>query len=202
VLLPETNPGSLVPPASTVRFSILRNRGVVISVLVLAVVAGVCAWIFRPWRDTYSFLNSTLGNQSVPNVQESGFYFQEYDQAGNPFRWTNGKARLVIPIDRQRLPTGLVLKLEIYRPADVKTALVQVVVNNRELTKQQVPLGKWESSSAGRFPARSLDLTGIDLGDELVLDILSDTFLAKTDGRTLGVLVRGVELLHEAPAPQ
>ena len=202
VLIPETNAGSLAPRASTGRFSILRNRGVVASVLVLAVVAGVCSWRFWPWRDKYSFLNAPLGNEFVPEVQESGFYDQEYDQGGRPFRWTNGKGRLVIPIDRRKPPTGLVMKLDIFRPAQVKTVWVQIVANNRELTKQQVPLGKWEGSSAGRFPVRPLDLTGVDLGDELVLDIISDTFISKTDGRTLGVLVRGVELFHEAPAPQ
>ena len=43
---------------------------------------------------------------------------------------------------------------------------------------------------------------GIELGDELVLDILSDTFIRMPDQRTLGVVVGGVELRHEAPAPQ
>jgi hypothetical protein len=49
-----------------------------------------------------------------------------------------------------------------------------------------------------------LDLTGIDLGDELVLDIISDTFVPKGEAgrRTLGVVVEGIELRREAPAPQ
>ncbi len=201
VLIPGTNPGSLAPRASTGRFSILKNRGVVASVLVLAVVAGVCSWLFWPWRDKYSFLNGTLGSQVVPEVQESGLYYQESDEHGNPFRWTNGKGRLVIPIDRRKPPTGLVLKLEIYRPAGVKTVRVQIVANNRELVEQEIALGEWEGSSAGRFPLSMLDLTGIDLGDELVLDMNSDTFVSPTDQRTLGVLVRGIEVLHLAPAP-
>jgi hypothetical protein len=203
VLIPETNPGSLAPPASTGRFSILRNRRVLPAVLGLAVVAGVCGWLFWPWWGKPSFLNVVLGNQFVPGVEESGFSFQEYDDLGEAFRWTDGKGRLVIPIDRHKPPTGLVLKLDIFRPPHVKTVLIQIVANNRELFKQHVPLGIWAGSAAGRFPPGTLDLTGIDLGDELVLDIISETFRPKgTDARTLGVLVRGVELLHDAPTPQ
>jgi regulation of enolase protein 1 (concanavalin A-like superfamily)/predicted RNA-binding Zn-ribbon protein involved in translation (DUF1610 family) len=196
VLVPETNRGSLAPRASTGRFSILKDRRVVASVLVVAVVAGVCSWLFWPPRDKYPFENATLGNQFVPGLRESGFYQQEYSKGGELFRWTNGKARLVIPIDRRNPPTGLVLKLEIYRPAEVKTVRVQIVANHRELTEQQIPLGEWEGTSAGKFPASALDLTGIDLGDELVLDIISDTFNPKADRRTLGVVVSGVELRY------
>jgi hypothetical protein len=203
VLTPKTNPGPLAPRASTGRFSILNNHRVVVSVLLLAVVAGFCSWLFWPRRVTdYSFLNGTLGNQFVPEVEESGFHEEEYGKAGNPFRWTDGKGRLVIPIDRRKPPTGLAVELEIYRPVEVKTAWVKIVANNRELIKQHIPLRKWQGSSAGKFSDRSLDLTGMDLGDELVLEIISDTFNPTTDKRTLGVLVRGVEVLHEAPAPQ
>jgi regulation of enolase protein 1 (concanavalin A-like superfamily) len=202
VLIPEANPGSFAPRASTGKFSILKDRRALASVLVLAVVAGVCSWLFWPWRDRDSFPIATLGNQSVPGVQESGFYRQEYNKAGEPFRWTNGKARLTIPIDRRKPPKGLVLKLEIYRPAQVKTVRVQIVANNRELTEQQIPLEEWDGASAGKFPDRVLDLTRIDLGDGLVLDIISDTFIPGTDRRTLGVVVSGVELRYEAAAPQ
>jgi hypothetical protein len=76
------------------------------------------------------------------------------------------------------------------------------VANNRVLIKQLIPLWEWQGGSAGKFPAKLLDLTGIDLGDELVMDVISDMFIPKTDQRTLGVLVNGVELRHEAPAPQ
>ncbi len=48
VLVPETNPGSLAPRESTGTFSILKNRGVVGSMLVLAVVAGLCNLLFWP----------------------------------------------------------------------------------------------------------------------------------------------------------
>ncbi len=203
VLIPETNPGSLAPRASTGRFSIQKDRRVVASVLVLAVVAGVCSWLFWPRRvKDYSFLNGTLGNQFVPEVEESGFWQEEYSKAGKPFRWTDGKGRLVIPIDRRKPPTGLVVELGILRPAEVKTAWVQIVANNRVLFKQQIALWKWEGGSAGKFPDKMLDLTGIDLGDELVLDIISDTFTPKADQRTLGVVVEGIEVRREAPAPQ
>jgi serine/threonine protein kinase len=201
VLIPETKPAPLAPPASTDRFSILKNRGVVASVLVLAIVASVCSWLFWPWRDKYWYLNTSLGNQFIPEVQESGFHQEEFNKAGEPYRWTNGNARLVIPIDRRKPPTGLVVQLFLVRPAQVNTVWVQIVANNHELTKQQVSLEKSEGMSWS--PPGVLDLTGIDVGDELVLDIISDTFIPQeTTPRTLGVVVRRVELLHEAPPPQ
>jgi hypothetical protein len=49
---------------------------------------------------------------------------------------------------------------------------------------------------------RTFDLAGIDLGEALVLDIVSDTFIPKDDGgpkedsRILGVQVKGVTLLR------
>ena len=144
----------------------------------------------------------SLGNHFVPEVQESGFYQEEFSKTGKPFRWTDGNARLVIPIDRRKPPTGLVVELDIIRPEEGKTAWVQIVANNRVLIKQQIALWKWQGGTAGKFPAKSLDLTGIDLGDELVLDIISDTFIPKMGQRTLGVVVNGVELRREAPAPQ
>jgi hypothetical protein len=205
VLIPETNPGPLAPRASTGKLSILKDRRVIASVLVFAVVAGVCGWLFWPRRvKDYSFLNGTLGNQFVPEVEESGFWQEEYSKAGKPFRWTDGKGRLVIPIDRRKPPTGLVVELGIVRPAEAKTAWVQIVANNRVLFKQQIILWKWGGGTAGKFPAGVLDLTGIDLGDELVLDIISDTFVPKGEAgqRTLGVVVEGIELRREAPAAQ
>ncbi len=169
--------------------------------LVLSVVASVCIWLSWPRRDKYWFLNTTLGNQFVAEVQESGFYQEEVNKIGETYRWTNGKGRLVIPIDRRKPPTGLVVELYIVRPAEVKTAWVQIVANNRELTSQPIPLEKGEGVPA-RFPARGLlDLTGIDLGDELVLEIISDTLISP-EQRTLGVVVRGVKLRHVGPAPQ
>ena len=44
-----------------------------------------------------SFLNMTLGNEPVAEIEEPGFYYQEFFK-DEPFRWTDGKARLVIPL--------------------------------------------------------------------------------------------------------
>src|SRR5262249_24413927 len=133
VLVPKSNPVALL--AATRRLNILRNRGVVASLLVLAAVAGVCIWLSWP-RDKYWYLNTTLGNQFVPEVQESGFYHEEYNRAGDPFRWTNGNGKLVIPIDRRKPPTGLVVELFLARPSQVKTVWVRIAANSRELTNQ------------------------------------------------------------------
>jgi serine/threonine protein kinase/WD40 repeat protein len=140
-----------------------------------------------------SFLNRTLGAEPVSGVEESGFSYQEYDQ-DRPFRWTDGNARLVVPIDRTNPPQALVVQLVTYRAG--KTASLEIRVNDHPLFHDQIPLGRWE---------KTLDLKGIDLGERLVLDLMSDTFNplgnrqagggVSDDPRILGVMVRGIKLL-------
>ncbi len=139
----------------------------------------------------------------MPGVEDSGFYCQEYDQNSQPFRWTNGKARLVIPIDPENPPRGLAMQIFFFRPPMVKTIRLQILVNNRELFNHDIPPWKWE---------KTLDLSGLELGEEMTLDIFSDTFLPKgimdhganQDSRKLGVQVRSIKLVPEEvkPAPR
>jgi WD40 repeat protein len=142
-----------------------------------------------------SFLNMTLGAEPVPGVEESGFSYQEYDQ-GRPFRWTDGKARLVIPIDKANPPRALLVQLVTYRGPGVVNAELEIRVNDHPLFHDRIRLGRWE---------KTLDLKGIDLGDRVALDLVSDTFnplgnrqatgQVSDDARTLGITVRGIKLL-------
>jgi hypothetical protein len=135
--------------------------------------------------------NQPLGCKWVSGVKEEGFRGQDYDRQDQPARWTNGNARLVIPVDRQNPPRALHVKLFPWRPAQASPASLQIIVNRRPLVSEQVPRDTWE---------RTLDLTGIDLGEEMVLEILSDTFIPRdhdggADARAHGVQVLGIRLL-------
>src|SRR5262249_36899974 len=132
-------------------------------------------------------------NRAVPGVEDSGFYPDEENGEG-PFRWTDGKARLVIPLDPKEPPQGLYVQL--HRP---KSTWLQITVNGRELVNEPAtvpPLPWWE---------RTLDLNGLDPADRLVVEITSNALVPAVvspgqneDPRTLGVKVRAIKLLRQA----
>jgi serine/threonine protein kinase len=134
-----------------------------------------------------SFLGVTLGNRPVPGVKESGFHQDEGDRAGRPFRWTAGHARLVVPLDRAAPPQALWVHLD--RP---KGTSLKIVVNDRELVSEPAcerDVWWWD---------RTLDLSGIDAGDSLVVEVASNVVAVRErDTRRLGVRLRGIELLGE-----
>jgi serine/threonine protein kinase len=136
-------------------------------------------------------VGSVLGSQPVAEVKETGFYGQQYHMDGQPFRWTNGQARLVIPLDRRKPPRALRLQLLAWRPEQASPASLRIVVNRGEVFNDVVPREPWE---------RTFDLSGIDLGEEMVLELVSDTFVPNEfdggrDTRVLGVEVQGILLL-------
>jgi hypothetical protein len=137
-------------------------------------------------------LDVPLGREYVFEVKDSGFHQSQMNKEGQAFRWTNGNARLVIPLDPQKRPRALRLNFWPARPPQIKRLWLRIVVNGRELSNEQIPSGEhWK---------RTLDLKGIDLGDEAVVEITSDTFVPSqlsggTDHRTLGVEVREVTLV-------
>jgi WD40 repeat protein len=180
--------------------------GVGLAGLTLAVVFFV-GWhsIPRQPKQRPSFVNVTLGDEFVPEVEESGFHFQEFYR-GQPFRWTDGHARLVIPIDRTKPPEALLVRLAANRAPGVKKPRVKILVNGRSLFEGDIPLARpWETT---------FDLRGIDLGEQVVVEVISDTFSPQGnklgegketggDPRQLGVQVMGIKLLRagEEPAP-
>jgi serine/threonine-protein kinase len=193
VKCPRCSQAVLVPgPAAPKRArSLAWGAGLVVALgLVLALLA---VWRGRPGPGTPpSFLNVTLGSQFVPGVEESGFYNEEANEDG-PFRWTDGKARLVIPVDPQQPPQALLVQL--HRP---KNTWLQIAINDREVVNEPAyarPMPWWQ---------RLVDLTGIDRGDKLIVEIRSNTVVPQSvdpkqsqDTRALGVKVRGIKLLPE-----
>jgi serine/threonine protein kinase/WD40 repeat protein len=147
-----------------------------------------------------SFLDVRLGHEPQNDIEESGFSFQERDQLNESFRWTDGRARLVIPLRPGEAPRALEVKLSAFRQEQAEDASLQIRVNNQELFQGKIPLRKWE---------KTFDLTGINLRSQVVVEITSDTFTAlgtrqpngqpNNDTRSLGVQVRGVTLLTEVP---
>lgn len=152
----------------------------------------------RPERESRSFLGINLGAETVPDVAESGFYNQEVE-GDKPFRWTDGKARLTVPLRTDEVPRSLLVNLFAPRPAGVPTVLVKVLLNQRVLFDGEISPGRWN---------QTFDLENTDAGAEAVIDIVSDTLVpasvpqadgsASGDGRNLGVQVHGIQLLAMA----
>lgn len=143
-----------------------------------------------------AFLNVPLGREAVAGVEESGFGNQEFDGRQQPFRWTDGRARLVIPLATDKPPRALLVHLPASRPASAPPATIQIVANERVLFQDEVPNGALD---------KTFDLDPALLGDKLTLDILSNTFVPQAlpgstsgDTRALGVRVGRVELLGPA----
>jgi hypothetical protein len=122
-----------------------------------------------------------LGNKLIPGVAESGFHHDESDGEG-PFRWTNGKGKLVIPLAKNDRPQALLVQLD--RPVN---CVLQITVNNREVLKEA------PSPTRMMWWEKTIDLSGVQLGTEVVVEIVSNT---RPDGpREIGVSVRGIKLL-------
>jgi hypothetical protein len=139
-------------------------------------------------------LDRTFGCVPVPGVEESGFFPQEVFQ-GKSFRWTDGFATLIIPIDKQDPPRALAIDFELQKPY---RTLLQVFVNETKVFDRPVAPGRL---------LEIIDLQKIDLGREVTIDIHSDTFVpaeeipGSRDARALGVNVKGIRLLGREGRP-
>lgn len=148
------------------------------------------------WRQFHSvsYADVLLGCQKVEGVAESGFHYQE-EAAASPFRWTNGRAKLLIPIDRRRPPHALWVSIGTLRPKMEKIPL-QVLVDGTVQFDEPLPPGNWE---------HTFDLAGHSFSDTVLLELRSATFVPKgvmdqgrsTDTRVLGVQVKGIMLKRE-----
>jgi hypothetical protein len=134
-------------------------------------------------------LDQALGCEPVPGVEESGFFDQEQYQ-GRPFRWTDGMAKLVVPIDPKSPPEALEIDFMIQKPYG---SLLQVFVNGDKVFDRLARPGRL---------FETLDLSAIQLGREVTIDIIGDTFVpaealrGSRDPRALGVNVKGIRLLR------
>lgn len=132
-----------------------------------------------------------LGVRPVRGVVESGFHAPERDQRGRPQRWTDGHARLEIPLSRDRQPYAVRVRLASTGP---RGARLRVLFDGSQVLRARLPAGDW----TGELP-----LDPASRRSRLVVEIISDTFVpaeltpGSRDGRRLGVAVRAVRLLED-----
>lgn len=139
-----------------------------------------------------------LGGSKVWGVEETGFY-DEYD--GTKFvqtrtRWTNGHAKLVVPIADGNWPDRLMINLESVSPTGSQ---LRVLVNGHEM--RNGPL------SGGRSWFEVLPLAIVPIDCVMTIEIISNSFVpsrifdGSKDDRSLGVRVREVRLLSTKTRP-
>jgi uncharacterized Zn ribbon protein len=138
------------------------------------------------------YINVNLGSEKVLGVDESGFYEREFwDKV--PVRWTNGAARLVVPLNEKRLPRAIGVDIVSTGGMEVKQKRVSIVVNGHKLFEGQV-----RDKGYSQF----FSLSGVPVGKQLIIELLSDTHIpnqmikGSKDDRALGILVKDIRLLE------
>jgi WD40 repeat protein len=188
-------------PQEVARPSPVRRRTVVVlaaagAVLITAVgiaaalrIASVSAP--RPDDEPVSaLLDQPFGWEPLAEVADEGFYGPEVSAAsGVAYRWTNGAARLVIPLQG---PPPKALHVRLILPGKPGFRL-SIRANHQVLFEDRLSQnGVW---------SQTFDLSTMTLGNELTLEVLSDTFVpaqrnpASADERSLGVRLVGVTLV-------
>ncbi len=165
------------------------SRKLWLGLLAVALVASLVARQVYIHHRHMSYLNLTLGCTKVKGVAESGFHFQE-ETDSKPFRWTNGDAKLLVPINPRHPPQRLWISIETFRPK-ITAIRFQVLVDGTTQFDGTVPPGKWETT---------LDLASHQFTDPTMIELRSATFVPKgamdkgknTDTRVLGVQVKGI----------
>ncbi|MEZ5274870.1 MAG: hypothetical protein R3F07_00655 [Opitutaceae bacterium] len=131
--------------------------------------------------------NVRVGYTAVPGVEEAGFHGDESNEWG-PFRWTDGAARLRIPLEEGYWPKSLVFDIR-----DVPPLGDEVVfrVNGTEIYRQSL------ATAPGRL---EVDLPASLRDRTLDLEILSGTIVPAEipgrggDERRLGIRLHGITL--------
>ena len=136
-----------------------------------------------------------LGVERISGVRESGFHNTEGETEADSFRWTDGKARLVVPFDGTP-PAMLHVRLDLGLP---KPTRLTIRANGTNLFDETVkPQGEW---------TRNFDLRDAVKASPLEIEILSDAFVpagldkASDDDRSLGVKVRAIKLVDKVCDP-
>ena len=137
--------------------------------------------------DASQYLDRLLGNEEIRGVAEEGFSWEEGGNGTPRYRWTNGAAKLVVPLNGPP-PKAMHVRLVAVR----NNYRIHIRVNGQSLFNERVSVRDW---------ARTFDLSSMNLGAAVTVEILSDTFVpaemekGNGDERTLGVRVQGVTLL-------
>ncbi len=171
-----------------------RSRKLRLGLLVLVVVFPLGAWRAVVHYRQRSYVNVLLGCTPAAGVAEAGFQFQEYD-GSEPFRWTSGTAKLLVPIDAKQPPQCLWIRIETFRPKPIPVRF-QVLVDDASVFNGSAPPGKWE---------KVFDLSSRRFSEHVMIELRSDTFVPKgvmdggknTDTRALGVQVKGIMLQRD-----
>ena len=139
------------------------------------------------------YINVNLVNEKVLGVDESGFHLKEFlDKM--PVRWTNGAARLIVPLNERRLPRAI--GIDILSTGGVKQKKVKILANGHKLFEGQIPDEGY---------SQSFSLADVPLGKQLTIELLSDTLIPRemikgsTDDRTLGLCIKEITLLDKIP---
>jgi len=136
------------------------------------------------------YFGAGLESGAVWGTKIQGFLSQECIE-GRPCRWTNGRARVAVPLD-PRFPPGQGLEIELSTSNPLGAGLC-VRTNGTELCRDRVLVDEIWSKTV-RFPK------GLWHCQWLVVELLSDTFVPReaikgsNDERRLGVLVRKIGL--------
>jgi hypothetical protein len=131
-----------------------------------------------------------LGSYPVLGVTEQGFYETETDSSGNPLRWTNGRAELIVPWSGPQ-PQSLCVNLIAKSPDGAE---LSIRINGHELVSEQLKSGLWE---------KSISLAGLELQVPLRVEINSTPWVPaevnpqSSDVRNLGVAVSSVQLFDK-----
>jgi serine/threonine protein kinase len=171
-------------------------RAAVVAVLTASATVAFLLWIsvqqynqsVSDTEQSASSLNPSFGTElmATPGVMLDGVWDREFDRVtGAAYWWTNGAARIVVPLSGPP-PGTLHVRLGVPIPKTLKRLCVKI--NGQSLFDAPVSMPfEW---------SQMFDLSGMHLGKELIIEVISDTFVpAKLDSRTLGVCVRGFTLL-------
>src|SRR5262245_40946435 len=91
----------------------------------------------RPIADVVSYLDRTFGGEPMGGIDEAGLWAPEISQGrGDPFRWTNGAAKFIVPIADQP-PKSLHVHLGLTSARPVQ---LRIDVNGRTLLDEQVAM--------------------------------------------------------------
>lgn len=135
-------------------------------------------------REVFDGVN--VGAEPHSWVSESGFYPTETMGKGRRARWTNGSAKLAVPLSGS--PKYLFLELL----STGQGTMCTVLLNGREILSATLPPGGW---------SKKIDVSGAKGEKKAIVEIRSGTFRPSDSGskdtRALGVVIADLRLLME-----
>ena len=139
-----------------------------------------CLWLRDSNRNAFCAEGRDIVATEDETVASSGVYWLEHDPQGE-FRWTNGEARLTLPLCKTERSKNLAISLLAYRDTTL-----ELFVNDKSVLKRSVP--------AHQRIDEVLPLHRLPIENELRVRIHSGTFMPTPQGRTLGVQIRKLQI--------